>query len=66
MHFMLLLKDLVSSFQEQSDYEGFKLAAIVNFGIDTCHHANRNLVKRMHDELAEKLYIEAMPITSRK
>ena len=35
MHFMLLRKDLINSFQEQQDYEGFKLAAIVNFGIDT-------------------------------
>ena len=35
MHFMVLQKDLISSFQEQQDFEGFKLAVIVNFGLDT-------------------------------
>ncbi len=33
--FSVVAEGLVNSFREQEDYEGFKLACIVNFGIDT-------------------------------
>jgi preprotein translocase subunit SecA len=49
---------LVSSFKEQSDHEGFRLAAIVNFGIDSAVTAEE-LGKLPEHELAEKLYAEA-------
>jgi preprotein translocase subunit SecA len=55
---ILLPKDLVSSFKEQSDHEGFRLAAIVNFGIDPAITAEE-LNKLPEHELAEKLYNEA-------
>jgi preprotein translocase subunit SecA len=50
---------LITSFQEQGDYEGLKLASIVNFAIDT------SITKEEFDrgnatELAEKLYTEAI------
>ena len=35
MHFILLSEGLINSFREQEDYEGFKLAAIVNFGLQS-------------------------------
>jgi preprotein translocase subunit SecA len=33
--FSIVAEGLVSGFREQEDYEGFKLACIVNFGLDT-------------------------------
>ena len=33
--FYIVAEGLINSFREQDDYEGFKLATIVNFGIDT-------------------------------
>ena len=33
--FSVVAESLVSGFREQEDYEGFKLACIVNFGLDT-------------------------------
>lgn len=33
--FYNIAEGLINSFQEQGDYEGFKLASIVNFGLDT-------------------------------
>src|SRR5215207_10430485 len=33
--FYVVAEGLINSFQEQNDYEGFKLSAIVNFGIDS-------------------------------
>src|SRR5208283_4013271 len=33
--FYVVAEGLVSSFKEMDDFEGFKLAGIVNFGIDT-------------------------------
>src|SRR5688572_10194795 len=56
--FYIVAEGLVSSFQEQSDYEGFKLAAIVNFGIDTAITSNE-FSKSNANELASKLYFEA-------
>ncbi|MBL7761096.1 MAG: preprotein translocase subunit SecA [Sediminibacterium sp.] len=50
---------LVSSFKEQNDHEGFRMAAIVNFGIDTSITADE-LYKTNENQLAEKLYTEAV------
>ncbi|MBI2273659.1 MAG: preprotein translocase subunit SecA [Bacteroidetes bacterium] len=49
---------VVNSFKEQTDHEGFRMAAIVNFGIDTAITAEE-LAKLPEHELAEKLYSEA-------
>lgn len=49
---------LVNSFKEQDDHEGFRMAAIVNFGIDTSITAEE-LGKLPEHQLSEKLYSEA-------
>jgi len=56
--FSIVAESLVSSFREQEDYEGFKLACIVNFGMDTSITPEEF---RTSDEgkLADKLYSEA-------
>jgi preprotein translocase subunit SecA len=56
--FSIVAESLVSSFREQEDYEGFKLACIVNFGMDTSIAPDEF---RTSDEgkLADKLYSEA-------
>jgi len=56
---------LINSFKEGNDHEGFKLAAIVNFGIDTTITAEE-LDKGQPAELAEKLYNEAVTQYRRK
>ena len=56
---------LISSFQEQQDFEGFKLAAIVNFGLDTTITQDE-FAKGHLNELAEKLYSEAIAHYERK
>ncbi|MEN9599744.1 MAG: preprotein translocase subunit SecA [Bacteroidota bacterium] len=56
---------LVSSFKEQNDYEGFRLAVIVNFGIDSSITADE-LAKTAEQQLAEKLYTEAVTNYDRK
>jgi len=56
--FYIVAEGLISSFQEQSDYEGFKLAAIVNFGIDSVL-TQQEFEKSNAVELADKLYFEA-------
>ena len=56
---------LVSSFKEQNDHEGFRLAAIVNFGIDSGTTAEE-LNKLSEVDLAEKLYNEAAVNYERK
>ncbi len=50
---------LITSFQEQQDYEGFKLAAIVNFGLDSVI-TEQEFIKGNPNELADKLYNEAI------
>ena len=49
---------LIHSFKEMNDHEGFKLAAIVNFGIDTAI-TPEELEKGNHQTVTEKLYNEA-------
>jgi preprotein translocase subunit SecA len=56
--FYVVAEGLISSFQEQSDYEGFKLSAIVNFGIDSAI-TQQEFGKTNARELADKLYFEA-------
>jgi preprotein translocase subunit SecA len=56
---------LISSFQEQQDYEGFKLAAIVNFGLDT-EITEDEFAKGHLNDLAQKLYTEAITHYERK
>ncbi len=56
--FYIVAEGLVNSFLEQNDYDGFKLAAIVNFAIDTTISAEE-FGKGNAAELAEKLYNEA-------
>ena len=56
---------LVNSFKESSDHEGFKLAGIMNFGIDTNITAEE-LEKGAANTVAEKLYDEAKASYNRK
>ncbi|MFT3947955.1 MAG: preprotein translocase subunit SecA [Agriterribacter sp.] len=49
---------LINSFREQDDYEGFKLAAIIHFGIDTTI-AHDEFKRDDINKVAEKLYNEA-------
>ncbi len=51
-------ESVVSAFKEQNDHEGFRLSAIVNFGIDTAITAEE-LDKQSEQELSERLYNEA-------
>lgn len=56
--FYSVAESLIPSFQEQNDYEGFKLACILHFGIDTQIAAD-NFAKADVNMLAEQLYTEA-------
>ena len=54
---ILFAEGLVNSFQEQSDYEGFKMAVIVrNFGIDTA--ITQQGENQMQQNWRTKLYLE--------
>ena len=57
--FYIVAEGLVNSFHEQNDYEGFKLASIVNFGIDTTISAEEFQRGKLN-ELSDKLYEEAI------
>ncbi len=56
---------LISSFKEQNDHEGFRLAVIVNFGIDSTITADE-LSRGNELDLTEKLYSEAVANYERK
>ena len=56
---------LINSFKETADFEGFKLAVIMNFGIDTTITAHE-LDKENSNVLAEKLYEESITLYNRK
>ncbi|MBE2230967.1 MAG: preprotein translocase subunit SecA [Chitinophagaceae bacterium] len=56
--FSSLAEGLVSSFREQEDYEGFKMACIVNFGLDTAISEDE-FRKSDLGKLADQLYNEA-------
>jgi preprotein translocase subunit SecA len=57
--FYIVAEGVVNSFLEQNDFEGLKMAAIVNFGIDTAITAEE-FEKGNANELSEKLYQEAI------
>jgi len=56
---------LVYGFREQSDFEGFKLAVIVNFGLDTAI-TETQLNKESAQNVAELLYQEAIAHYNRR
>ncbi|HEX3933857.1 MAG TPA: preprotein translocase subunit SecA [Puia sp.] len=56
--FYIVAEGLINSFREQDDYEGFKMATIVNFGVDTQIDQDEFL-KVDITKLSEKLYLEA-------
>ncbi|MFV0605217.1 MAG: preprotein translocase subunit SecA [Niabella sp.] len=56
--FSIVAESLILSFREQEDYEGFKLACIVNFGMDTTITKEEFKAKDA-GKLADKLYAEA-------
>jgi preprotein translocase subunit SecA len=63
--FYIVAEGLVNSFKEQDDYEGFKMASIVNFGIDT-QIGRDEYLKEDVNPLSEKLYQEATKRYERK
>jgi len=63
--FYSVAEGLINSFKEQNDHEGFKLAAIVNFGIETSITPDE-LNRMSENDLAEKLYGESMDKYQRK
>ncbi|MDO9375948.1 MAG: preprotein translocase subunit SecA [Ferruginibacter sp.] len=63
--FYSVAEGLINSFRESNDYEGFKLAVIMNFGIDTMIEATE-LEKGSVNSVAEKLYEEAKTNYNRK
>ena len=63
--FYSVANGLVNSFKEANDHEGFKLAAIINFGIDTAITA-AELDKDDPNVLSERLYAEAIMQYRRK
>jgi preprotein translocase subunit SecA len=63
--FYSVAEGLVGSFKESGSYEDFKLACIVNFGIDTTI-AEEELAKNNLQVVAEKLYDEAKSNYNRK
>jgi preprotein translocase subunit SecA len=56
--FSLVAEGLVSGFREQEDYEGFKMACIVNFGLDT-GISEDEFKKGEINSVIDKLYDEA-------
>ncbi|HMJ47317.1 MAG TPA: SEC-C metal-binding domain-containing protein, partial [Ferruginibacter sp.] len=57
--FYSVAEGLINSFKEVEDYEGFKLAVIMHFGLDTSITAEE-LAKSPAPDLTEKLYSEAV------
>ncbi|ANH79869.1 preprotein translocase subunit SecA [Niabella ginsenosidivorans] len=57
--FSIVAESLCSSFKEQDDFEGFKLACIVNFGMDTSVNEEEFRTTEA-SRLADKLYEEAL------
>ncbi|HEX4372951.1 MAG TPA: SEC-C metal-binding domain-containing protein, partial [Puia sp.] len=55
--FYIVAESLVNSFREQDDYEGFKLASIVNFSVDTSI-TKEEFLQGDTAQLAEKIYTE--------
>ncbi len=56
--FSVVAETLISGFREQEDYEGFKMACIVNFGLDT-KIEEEEFKKTDLNSIIDKLYAEA-------
>jgi preprotein translocase subunit SecA len=56
--FSMVAEGLASSFREQEDYEGFKMACIVNFGLDTTIE-EEEFKKTDLNSLTDRIYNEA-------
>ncbi len=63
--FYSVAEGLVASFKEANDYEGFKLAVIMNFGMDTAI-TQEGLEKTALNTLADTLYSEAITHYNKK
>ncbi|MEJ7627729.1 MAG: preprotein translocase subunit SecA [Ferruginibacter sp.] len=63
--FYSVAEGIINSFKEGNDYEGFKLSAILHFGIDTTISAEE-LAKGVTNTLAERLYQEAITHYNKK
>ncbi|UAY52803.1 preprotein translocase subunit SecA [Ferruginibacter albus] len=63
--FYSVAESLINSFRETGDHEGFKMAVIMNFGIETAVTAEE-LDKVDVNAIAEKLYVEAKTNYNRK
>jgi preprotein translocase subunit SecA len=57
--FSVVAEDIVTTFKEQEDFEGFRLTTIVNFGIDT-KITEEEFKKENAATIADRLYTEAM------
>jgi preprotein translocase subunit SecA len=56
--FYIVAEGLINSFREQDDYEGFRLATIVNFGVET-QIGEDEFLKGDVTQVSEKLYQES-------
>ena len=63
--FYTVADGLIASFKEQNDHEGFKMACIISFGIDTKITAEQ-LDRTDNNTLAQALYTEAKTAYLRK
>ncbi|MEO6671485.1 MAG: preprotein translocase subunit SecA [Ferruginibacter sp.] len=63
--FYSIAEGLINSFKEAKDFEGFKLAAILNFGLDTTISQDE-LDKTDANTLTDRLYSEAVTHFSNK
>ena len=54
--FSVVAESLIGGFREQEDFEGFKLACIVNFGLDTQRLKKKNSRKAISMRLLINLY----------
>jgi preprotein translocase subunit SecA len=63
--FYSVAKGLIDNYKSMNDYEGFRLATIVNFGFDSSITADE-LNKTNENNLTEKLYSEAINNYQRK
>ena len=57
--FSVTAEELVSNYREQEDFEGFRLACIINFGIDT-QISEEDFRRMPPNQLSDKLYTEAI------
>ncbi len=57
--FVVVAEGMISGYKEQLDYEGFKLSAIVNYGIDT-QISQEEFKSQPLNVLVDKLYQEAI------